>query len=133
MEGRGEEGWQKGNIQGSLWPGIYMYHDMVIRGIIQVFHDFFSKWPMAYPVPNQKAERLVILLAEEVIPSCGVPEAVLSDRGANLLSHLMTDVCEMLGIHKLSTTSYHPQCDGMVEDSTAHCISMLGSSLSQKQ
>ena len=82
---------------------------------VVVFQDFFSKWPMVYPVPDQKAERLVKLLAEEVIPFCGVPEALLSDRGANLLSHLMTDVCEMLGIHKLNTTSYHPQCDGMVE------------------
>ena len=55
------------------------------------------------------------LLAEEVIPLVGVPEALLSDRGTNLLSHLMRDVCEMLGIKKLNTTAYHPQCDGMVE------------------
>ena len=45
----------------------------------------------------------------------GVPEALLSDRGANLLSHLMTDLCTMLGIHKLNTTSYYSQCNGMVE------------------
>ena len=45
----------------------------------------------------------------------GVPEALLSDRGTNLLSHLMEDVCKLLGIHKLNTTAYHPQCDGMVE------------------
>ena len=82
---------------------------------VVVFQDFFSKWPMVYPVPDQKTERLVKLLTEEVIPFCGVPEALLSDRGANLLSHLMMDVCEILGIHKLNTTSYHPQCDGMVE------------------
>ena len=41
----------------------------------------------------------------------GVPEALLSDRGTNLLSHLMKDVCKLLGIRKLNTT----QCDGMVE------------------
>ncbi len=34
----------------------------------------------------------------------GVPEALLSDRGTNLLSHLMRDVCELLGIEKLNTT-----------------------------
>ena len=45
----------------------------------------------------------------------GVPECLLSDRGANLLSHLMIDLCELLGIKKLNTTSYHPQCNGMVE------------------
>ena len=82
---------------------------------VVVFQDFFSKWPMVYPVPDQKTQRLVKLLTEEVIPFCGVPEALLSDRGANLLSHLMLDVCEILGIRKLNTTSYHPQCDGMVE------------------
>ena len=52
---------------------------------------------------------------DEVVPFCGVPEALLSDRGANLLSHLMTDVCSSLGIKKLNTTAYHTQCDGMVE------------------
>ena len=50
-----------------------------------------------------------------VDPFCGVPEALLSDRGANLLSHLMRDVCELLGTKKLNTTAYHPQCDGLVE------------------
>lgn len=44
-----------------------------------------------------------------------MPEALLSDRGTNLLSNLMKDVCSALGIGKLNTTAYHPQCDGMVE------------------
>ena len=77
-----------------------------------VFQDFFSKWPMEYAAPDQKALRLVRLLVEEVIPFCGVPEALLSDRGANLLSFLMTDVCKSMGNKKLNTTSYHPQCVG---------------------
>ena len=45
----------------------------------------------------------------------GVPEALLSDRGTNLLSCLMQDVCKLLGIKKLNTTAHHPQCNGMVE------------------
>ena len=44
-----------------------------------------------------------------------VPENLLSDWGANLLSHLMMDICKLLGIHKLNTTAYHPQCNGIVE------------------
>ncbi len=27
----------------------------------------------------------------------------------------MKDLCALLGIKKLNTTAYHPQCDGMVE------------------
>ena len=70
---------------------------------------------MAYPAPDQKAERLARLLMENIVPFFGVPEALLSDRGTNLLSWLMKDVCRMLGIKKLNTTASHPQCDGAVE------------------
>ena len=80
-----------------------------------VFQDYLSKFPLVFPIPDQKTERIVRLLTEEVIPLFGVPEALLSDRGANFLSHLMQDVCSLLGITKLNTTAYHPQCDGMVE------------------
>ena len=70
---------------------------------------------MAYLLPDQKSERIVKLLVDEIVPFCGVPDALLSDRGTSLLSHLMRDVCEALGIRKLNTTAYHLQCDGLVE------------------
>ena len=82
---------------------------------VLVFQDFLTKWPFAFPRPDQKAKRIAELLVTEVVPVIGVPEALLSDRGTNLLSHLMLDVCRLLGIRKLNTTAYHPQCDGMVE------------------
>ena len=82
---------------------------------VVVLQDFFTKWPLVFPTPDQKSPRLVKLIVEELIPMFGVPEAILSDRGANLLSHLMMDVCNLLGIRKLNTTAYHPQCNGMVE------------------
>ena len=80
-----------------------------------IFEDFLTKWPMVFPVPDQKAIRIAHLRADEVIPNIGVSKALLSDRGTNLLSHLMMDLCKLLGIKKLNTTAYHPQCDGMVE------------------
>ena len=82
---------------------------------VVVFQDFLTKWPMVFPVPDQKAVRIVRLFAEELVPVFGVPEALLTDRGTNLLAHLMKDVCRLLGTKKLNTTAYHPQCDGMVE------------------
>ena len=78
------------------------------------FQDFLSKWPFIFAAPDQKTTRLAHLLTKEIIPAFGVPDALLSDRGTNLLSHIMRDVCELLGT-KLNTTAYHPQCDGMVE------------------
>ena len=70
---------------------------------------------MVFPIPDQKSSRIVEILVNEVVPFIGVPEALLSDRGTNSLSYLMKDVCSLLGITKLNTTAYHPQCDGLVE------------------
>ena len=53
---------------------------------VVVFQDYLTKWPMVFPVPDQRAHRLARLIAEEIVPMFGVPEGLLSDRGANLLS-----------------------------------------------
>ena len=82
---------------------------------VVVFQDFLSKWLFVFATKDQKATTLAKLLVEEVIPIIGIPEALLSDCGTNLLSHLMMDVCQMLGVNKLNTTAYHPQCNGLME------------------
>ena len=92
---------------------------------VLVFQDYFTKWPMVYAIPDQKTHRIVDILVKEIVPTVGVPESLLSDRGTNLLSHLMTDVCKALGITKLNTTAYHPQCDGLVERFNRTLKSML--------
>ena len=51
---------------------------------VLVFQDFLTKWPMVYPIPDQKSQRIAEILVQEVIPFFGVPENLLSDRGANL-------------------------------------------------
>ncbi len=51
---------------------------------------------------------------EQIITRHGVQSDLLSDRGANL-SNLMKEVCELMGIHRVNTTAYHPQTDGLVE------------------
>ena len=86
-----------------------------------VFQDLFTKWPLVFPAPDQKAKRIAQLLVEEIVPTFGVPEAILSDRGANLLSFLMKDVCKLLGIKKLNTTASHPQCNGDLTEPSCQC------------
>ena len=85
-----------------------MYLPMTDQGNkhVVVFQDYFSKWPTVFAVSDQKTNTIVQLLTKEVIPFYNVPEAGLTDRGTNLLSHLMLDVCSKLGITKLNTTIY---------------------------
>ena len=74
-----------------------------------------TKWPEVYPVPDQTAHTIARTLVEGIISRHGVPTEVLSDRGRNFLSDLMREVYHLMGIHKVSTTAYHPQSDGLVE------------------
>lgn len=66
-------------------------------------------------MPDQQASTIARLLVEQVISRHGVPEQLLSDRGANFLSELILEICKLLGIEKLNTSGYHPQTNGMVE------------------
>ena len=68
---------------------------------VLVFQDFLTKWPMVFSMPDQKTKCIVQLLVEEFVSLFGVPEALLSDKGTNLLSYLMKDICSLLRIEKL--------------------------------
>ena len=59
------------------------------------FQDFLSKWSVVYAAPDQKAVRIAKLLAEEIVPTFGCREALLSDHGTNLLANIVQDVCKV--------------------------------------
>ncbi len=92
---------------------------------VVVLMDYFTKWVHAVPIPNQRTETIARALIEHVIITHGVPEALLSDRGTNLLSNLMTELCQLMGMKKLNTTVVHPQTDGLVERFNRTLKSML--------
>ena len=82
---------------------------------------------MAYGLPSARPEDIenCRIVDEGSDSFCGVPKAVLTDRGTNLLSHLMLDICSKLGITKMNTTAYHPECNGMVKRFNRTLKSML--------
>ena len=45
----------------------------------------------------------------------GVPEKVLSDLGTQFVLKCMEEVSRLLSIKRLTTTPYHPICNGLVE------------------
>ena len=92
---------------------------------VVVFVEYLTKWVEAYAVEDQTSETLARLLVDRVVCRHGVPAELLSDRGSNLLSNLILEVCELLGMKKVNTTSYHPQTDGLVERMNKTLRSML--------
>ena len=45
----------------------------------------------------------------------GIPEEILSDLGTKFVSECMEEVNRLLSIRHLTTTPYHPMCNGLVE------------------
>lgn len=82
---------------------------------IVVFSDYLTRYPEAFAVADTKATTIAKLFVEEIVSRHGVPVKLLSDRGKNFLSSLVIEICVILGCHKVNTSSYHPQTDGLVE------------------
>ena len=74
---------------------------------ILVAQDYFSKWPFAIPMADQKAERIVRILKDQIFTVVGPPEKLHSDQGRNFESHILSELCKEFRIAKSHTTPYH--------------------------
>ena len=77
--------------------------------------DRFSRWPEAIPLSDTSTPSLCAALLYNWVSRFGVPLQMTSDRGAQFTSQLWSQMSAVLGIRLSSTTSYHPQSNGMVE------------------
>ncbi|XP_049332090.1 uncharacterized protein LOC111196705 [Astyanax mexicanus] len=92
---------------------------------ILVITDYFTKYAVAIPTPNQKARTVAKCLWENFIIHYGVPEKLHSDQGPDFESKTIKELCEVMGIHKVRTTPYHPR-GNPVERFNRTLLSMIG-------
>lgn len=88
-----------------------------------VFIDYLTKWVEVFLTKDQTALTIAELLVTEVISRHGVLQELLSDRGAAFLLSLMRKVCQIMGMHKVNTTAYHPQGDGLINRTLTEMLS----------
>ena len=100
---------------------------MLTRGnqYLLVVQDHFSKWPFAKAIPDQKAERIVNILKDDVFTLVGPPRRLHSDQGQNFESRILGDLCKAFGIEKSHTTPYHPMGNGLVERMNRSLLTLL--------
>ena len=100
---------------------------------IVIFTDYFTKWPEAYAVKNADALTTAKLFVEEILCRHAAPRKLLSDRGKNFLSKVVKSICNMVNTSKVNTTSYHPECDGLVERFNHTLTTILSMYVSEHQ
>jgi hypothetical protein len=76
--------------------------------------DYATRYPEAVPLPGIDTERVAEALVD-VFSRVGVPREMLTDMGSQFTSGLMAEVSRLLSLRQLTTTPYHPICNGLVE------------------
>ena len=92
----------------------------------------YTKWVEIYAIPNQLAETIAEKLME-FISRHSVPEALLSDQGRNYESNLFREALDLLDCHKVRTSAYHPECDGLSERFNRTYLEMVRSMINESQ
>ena len=69
----------------------------------------------------------------EFISRHSVPTAILSDQGRNYESNLFREALDLLDCHKVRTSSYHPECDGLSERFNRTYLEMVRSLINENQ
>ena len=72
-------------------------------------------------------------LVENVIVRYGAPLQILTDQGTNFEGNLFKELCSLLGIDKVRTSSYHPSGNGLIERFHRTLNAMLGKVVSSHQ
>jgi hypothetical protein len=89
------------------------------------FVDHFTRFCEAIPIPTQETEVIARKFVVRIITQFGVPKKLLTDRGATFTSALMKEVCKLLKIQKLQTSSYNAQANGICERMHKLLIDMI--------
>ena len=93
---------------------------------VLVLQDHFSKYVVAYVVKDQTARTAAETLRNGYFGLFGAPAYLVSDQGKAFMGHIITHLCDLYGVQKLRTSTYHAQTNGQVERMNQMIIGMIG-------
>ena len=78
--------------------------------------DHFTKYLEVLPLRHIKAPLIAKTLMKYICRH-GIPDQILTDQETNFQSEMLSQLYDLLDIHKTRTAAYHPQTDGLSERS----------------
>lgn len=77
--------------------------------------DRATRWLEAVPISDMSAATVAVAFVNTWVSRFGVPLYVITDRGTQFESELFGELSTLIGFHRLRTTSFHAQANGMIE------------------
>ena len=107
------------DIVGPIAPSSEAGHQYILTLV-----SYATRYPEAVPLKKITTEAVAEALLD-IYSRVGIPEEVLTDQGTQFMSECMQEVSRLLSIKGLTSTPYHPICNGLVERWTGTLKSML--------
>ena len=79
------------------------------------FQHELSKFTVAVPISKEGALTIARVFVEEIILKFGISQTLLTEQGSNFLSELFLNVCKLLIVNRVNTSSYHHQTNRELE------------------
>ena len=95
--------------------------------------DLFTKWAEAIPLRNKEAVTVARALMDVVFSRFGVPLQLLSDNGKEFDNIVLKEICRLLEVDKIRTTTYQARTNGGVERLHRTMNSMLAKVVAENQ
>lgn len=75
-----------------------------------------TKFVECYPINNKEAITVAKAFVQNFILRFGVPQTIVSDQGTEFMSKILKEICKILKVQQISSTSYHHQTLGSLEN-----------------
>jgi len=89
-------------------------HSRRDKQYILVICDYATGYLEAVPLHSIDAGTVAKQLIQ-LFARVGIPKEILSDQGTNFLSQLLKGLYNLLQVHQIRTSPYHPLTNGLVE------------------
>ncbi|XP_024156151.1 uncharacterized protein LOC112164147 [Rosa chinensis] len=100
-------------------------HSSLQHKFIIVATDFFTKWVEAEPLKEASGATIRQFIFRNIICRFGIPEVLVSDRGAAFIGGDVEQLVNNFGIQFLHCTPYYAQSNGQAEASNKIIITLL--------
>ena len=82
--------------------------------------EHLSGWAEAFPLASTEASVVADVLYNRVFSTFGAPLRILTDRGSNFVSALVSELCKLFKVKRSLTSSYHPCTNSKAERTNSY-------------